>query len=154
MVGNSTKGLCYERSLTYNITRTSMSPIGISPTPDDLRIAACLLRKATGTSYRAFGKNVAIGKFLVNGSYDYIPGVNIPRGNIHSEDIILIEAKRRYGEGNYKLAALFSERVPCYRCEGNLKGTPLTPDARIYAIIDNDYDRASIRRAYNNGKLT
>ena len=147
------KGICYETSLAFGINRTSMPFLGIGPTPDDLRIAACLLRTATGTTFRAFGKNVAIGKFLVNGSFDYIPGVNLPKGNIHSEDIILIEANRRYGAGNYKLAALFSERVPCDRCEGNLRGTPLTPDARIYCIINNDNDRRSIMRAYNNGVL-
>ncbi|WP_237586897.1 eCIS core domain-containing protein [Pontibacter russatus] len=148
------KNICYERSVTFNINRVSMSFIGINPTPDDLRIAACLLRTATGTTSRAFSSlNVAIGKFWVNNSFEYIPGVNIPRGDIHSEDMILIEARRRFGEGNYKLAALFSERVPCPRCAGNLKGTPLTPDCKIYCIINNDYDWRSLRRSYNKGVL-
>lgn len=148
------KNICYERSVTFNITRTAMTFIGIQPTPDDLRILGCLLRTGTGTTTRDFKSlNVAIGKFLVKNSFEYIPGVNISGGNIHSEDVILIEANRRWGKGNYKLAALFSERVPCPRCSGNLRGTPLTPDAKIYCIINNDYDWRSIRRSYNDGRL-
>jgi hypothetical protein len=112
------------------------------------------LRTALGTTAANFKSlNIAVGRFLVNGTMHYIPASNIPRGNIHSEDIILIEAKRRWGAGNYKLSALFSERVPCYRCSPNLRGTPLTSDARIYCIVNNDYDWRSIRRAYNDGRL-
>jgi len=128
--------------------------IGVGPTPDDLRVLACLLRTGTGTTADDFKSlNCAIGKFLVDGAYDYIPGVNISGGNIHSEDIILIEAHRRYRGKRYQLAALFSERVPCPRCKRNLRGTPLTSDARIYCIIRFDRNWASLRRAYSEGRL-
>lgn len=148
------KGICYERSLTYTLTRTAMTFIGVNPTPDDLRLLSCVLRSATGTTVDDFRRlNIGMGKFLVNGSFEYIPGVNIAGGDIHSEDIILIEANRRWGPGNYKLAALFSERIPCGRCAGNLMGTPKTPDCRVYSIVANDTRWSAIRRAYNEGRL-
>lgn len=148
------KGICYERSLMFGLTRGSMPFMSMTPTPDDLRIAACLLRTATGTtvsSFRAF--NIAVGKFLVNNTIEYVAAANIPGGGLHSEDMIFIEANRRFGAGNFTLAAIFSERVPCPRCSGWLRTVPLSPDCRVYCIINNDYNWSSIRRSYNNGVL-
>ena len=147
------KKICYEKSVTFSLTDTSMNFIGINETPDDLRIPACVTRTATGTTVADFrARNIAVGKFLVGGTFSYIPAANIPHG-LHSEDVILIAAKKQFGEGNYKLAALFSERVPCYTCGPNLKGTPKTNDCKVYCIINNDYNWAAIRRSYNDGVL-
>lgn len=147
------KGLCYERSLTYHLTKTEMGFIGLIPTPDDLRIPACTLRTATGATAAKFRSiNIAVGKFLVDGKMEYIAAPNVPKKE-HSEDMIFIIANNKWGEGNYELAALFSERIPCDRCEGWLKKSRKTDDCKVHCIIDNDYDSRSIKRSYNDGKI-
>ena len=77
------KGLCYEKSLTYHLTKTEMGFIGLIPTPDDLRIPACVLRTATGTTAANFRSiNIAAGKFLVDGKMEYIAAPNVSKRNI------------------------------------------------------------------------
>jgi len=153
-----TKKICYPKSLIFRLTRRSMTPAGSGPTPDDLRIAACVHRTLSGTTFEDFKSlNIAVGKFLLkNGGVDYIPKANLPGEDIHSEDEILREAEKRYGVGNFKLAALFSERVPCRRCKGFLKKFPLTDDCKVYSItnvIRSPESAEIIRDNYNNGVL-
>jgi hypothetical protein len=147
------KKICYRTSIILRIEGRSFVPVGAGPTPDDLRIRACVLRTATGTTDEAFTfRNIAVGRFLVNGNMEYVAAPN-PEGNIHSEDEVFRLAEQRFGAGNFTLSALFTERRPCARCTGNIYQFPRTPDFRVYCIINNDYNWRQIRDNYNNGVL-
>ena len=146
------KGICYEKSVTFDLKKTSMRFTGIGATPDDLRIPVCVFRTALEAAGDDFRKNVAIARFLVKNKIEYVIASNVSREE-HSEDIIFIIAKQRFGEGNFALSALFSERVPCPRCGTWLKTAVLTPDCKVSCIINNDYNRSALRRNYNNGVL-
>src|SRR5262249_46362337 len=88
-----TKGICYGRSIVLMIQGMTFEPVGGGPTPEDLRVPACMLRALTGTTDYDFAlRNVAVGRFIVNGSPVYIPAAN-PETGIHSEDQILITAQ-------------------------------------------------------------
>jgi len=122
-------------------------------TPDDLRIPACRERTLTGTTdYDFILRNIAVGRFLVNGTYRNIATPN-PEGNYHSEDEMFRMANEQFGIGNYTLDALFTERRPCNRCAPIITRFPLTDTFRVYCIINNDYNWTQIREHYNEGIL-
>lgn len=147
------KKICYRNSIILRIQGMTFVPIGAGLTPDDLRIPACVLRTVTGTTDNDFiFRNIAVGRFLVNGNMEYVGAPN-PEGNIHSEDEVLRLAEQRFGRGNYTLDALFTERRPCDRCTGNLFRFPRTPGFLVYCIINNDYNWRQIREAYSEGRL-
>ncbi len=147
------KGICYAKSLTYDLTKGNMIFTGKDmPTPGYLRTRACAKRKSAGTTYNKFKSlNIAVGKFLVNKRTEFISAVNTSKKE-HSEDNMFIEAENRFGKGKYKLAALFSERVPCARCESWLKRAELTDGCKVYAIDEFDVPPGkAIRDSYNGG---
>lgn len=147
------KKICYRNSIILRIEGQTFVPIGAGLTPDDLRIPACILRTITGTTDNDFTfRNIAVGRFIVNGNPEYVAAPN-PEGNIHSEDEVLRLAEQRFGRGRFTLDALFTERRPCDRCTGNLFRFPRTTGFLVYCIINNDYNWRQIREAYNEGRL-
>ncbi len=147
------KKICYRNSIILRIEGQTFVPIAAGPTPDDLRIPACILRMLTGTTDNDFTfRNIAVGRFIVNGSAEYVAAPN-PEGNIHSEDEVFRLAEQRFGRGRFTLDALFTERRPCARCTGNIFRFPRTPGFLVYCIINNDYNWMQIREAYNDGRL-
>lgn len=147
------KKICYRNSVVLRIEGNTFVPITTALTPDDLRIPACVLRTGTGTTDDAFTfRNIAVGRFIVNGNAEHIAAPN-PEGNIHSEDEVLRLAEQRFGRGNFILDALFTERRPCARCTGNIFRFPRTDGFLVYCIINNDYNWRQIREAYNEGRL-
>ncbi|HZW65419.1 MAG TPA: DUF4157 domain-containing protein [Hanamia sp.] len=151
--GQKKKKICYRSSVILRIEGQTFVPITVSPTPDDLRIPACILRTLTGTTDNDFTfRNIAVGRFIVNGNPEYVAAPN-PEGNIHSEDEVLRLAEQRFGRGKFIFDALFTERRPCDRCTGNIFRFPRTPGFLAYCIINNDYNWRQIREAYNEGRL-
>ena len=147
------KKICYRNSVVLRIEGRTFVPITSALTPDDLRIPACILRTVTGTTDNDFTfRNIAVGRFIVNGNPEYVAAPN-PEGNIHSEDEVLRLAEQRFGRGNFTLDALFTERRPCERCTGNIFRFPRTPNFLVYCIINNDYNWRQIRDAYNEGRI-
>jgi hypothetical protein len=147
------KKICYRNSVVLRIEGRRFIPITSAFTPDDLRIPACILRTVTGTTDNDFTfRNIAVGRFIVNGNPEYVAAPN-PEGNIHSEDEVLRLAEQRFGRGNFTLDALFTERRPCERCTGNIFRFPRTASFLVYCIINNDYNWRQIREAYNDGRI-
>ncbi len=147
------KTICYGISIVLRIEGYTFVPITSSPTPNDLRIPACILRTATGITDDDFiFRNIAVGRFIVRGNPEYVAAPN-PEGNIHSEDEVFRLAEQRFGAGNFTLDALFTERRPCARCTGNIFRFPRTPGFLVYCIINNDYNWRQIRNAYNDGRI-
>jgi hypothetical protein len=147
------KKTCYRTSRILRVSGLGLMPLGVAPTPDDLRIPGCMLRTVTGTTdYDFTFRNIAVARFVVNGNTEYIAAPN-PEGNIHSEDEIFRLAEKRFGRGNFTLSALFSERVPCARCSGWIPRFPRTSDCLIYCIVKDDKNWRQIRENYNNGIL-
>lgn len=146
--------ICYLHSLMLESTgRNTWTNVGRTFTPQDLRIHACVKRRLVGTSNRAFQrKNIAVGRFRVGTVYHLIATEN-PERNYHSEDELLRLAEAQFGANGFLWDALFTERRPCPRCAGIIGRYRTTPDFRVYALINNDYDWLSIKEYYNNGVL-
>jgi hypothetical protein len=144
---------CFKRSIYLMIQGFTFVPIGAGLTPEDLRVLACLQRTLTGTTDNDFTfRNIAVGRFIVNGRPEYVAAPN-PERDIHSEDEVFRLAEIRFGKNNFTLDALFTERRPCPRCTGNIFRFPRTPGFLVYCIINNDYNWRQIRDSYNEGIL-
>ena len=144
---------CYPESMIYDLSQSGLSRSGQGPTPEDFRTEACALRTASGTTLAKFKSlNIAVGKFLGdNGTVANIADTNIPRRNIHSEDKIFGKAETKFGKGKWQLVSLFSERIPCERCEGNLKGLRLVQGCKVYAIAEFT-NAKDIKKSYGDGE--
>ncbi len=130
-------GGCYgQSSVMIQNGRSLVNQSGTSVTPEDLRQVACLERGNAGIVFPRFRRvNVAVGRFIVNGIIQP-PIAKRSETSLHSEDMVLIEANRLYGEGNYYLDAIFSERIPCERCQHNIIGfRNKTENFKVYYII-------------------
>ena len=150
---NRKRRLCYKLSIVMAFRGLRLLPISYTTTPDDLRIRACAERGRVGVSDMDFKKkNIAVGRFLVGDRIEYIEAPN-PERNYHSEDEIFRLADERFGSGNYKIDALFTERRACPRCVSNIFLFPRTAEFKVYCIINNDYNWSKIREEYSNGVL-
>ncbi|ELR72094.1 hypothetical protein C900_01836 [Fulvivirga imtechensis AK7] len=150
---------CYDTSQKLGFNNGSFYVLPIGPTPEDLRVLACMERTAVGTTYRAFNtRNIAVARFIVNGQPRYVAAPNVSHNDshgTHSEDFIFIEANNRFGQGNYIIDALFSERTPCTTCSGFLRIAPKTPGFMVHYIVSRRITGSAkvrvLRENYNGG---